>query len=57
MLVLPGSSFRWAEESFPRLEALPIMLHRLALRYEGVKSYSALQMRTMRRPGAFQKLT
>lgn len=39
------------------LELLPIMLHRLASRYEGVKSYSALQMRTMRRYWRFQLAT
>jgi len=39
------------------LEFLPIMLHRLASRYEGVKSYSALQMRTMRRYWRFQLAT
>eukprot|EP00913_Durusdinium_trenchii_P035025 g32765.t1 len=39
------------------LEVLPIMLHRLASRYEGVKSWSALQMRTMRRYWRFQLAT
>eukprot|EP00931_Biecheleriopsis_adriatica_P004421 TRINITY_DN106097_c0_g1_i1.p1 TRINITY_DN106097_c0_g1~~TRINITY_DN106097_c0_g1_i1.p1 ORF type:complete len:1234 (+),score=180.47 TRINITY_DN106097_c0_g1_i1:45-3746(+) len=39
------------------LEVLPILLHRLALRYEGVKSWSALQMLTMRRYWRFQLAT
>jgi len=39
------------------LEALPAVLYRLALRYEGIKSRSALQMITMQRYWRFQLAT
>eukprot|EP00440_Ansanella_granifera_P056795 gb/GFBE01061560.1/.p1 GENE.gb/GFBE01061560.1/~~gb/GFBE01061560.1/.p1 ORF type:complete len:208 (+),score=47.32 gb/GFBE01061560.1/:1-624(+) len=39
------------------LEVLPILLHRVACRYEGVKSWSTLQMLTMRRYWRFQLAT
>lgn len=39
------------------LEVLPIVLHRIAFRYEGLKSWSGLQMLTMRRYWRFQLAT
>jgi len=45
---------RWKSH---RLEVLPIVLHRIAFRYEGLKSWSGLQMLTMRRYWRFQLAT